>query len=174
MEETQNGVLSQTLDEARLIQKILEGDTDAFQQIVDMHGRNLLSAYRQLARFDGRSSLATWLYRITSNRAIDVLRSRGRRKEVDPAEAPQEYAETREPDPERITYSGQMKQHINKALESLGPKERAAFVLRHYEGLSTAEIGEALGLGLSAAKHAVFRAVRKLKLILAPSGGMGS
>jgi RNA polymerase sigma-70 factor (ECF subfamily) len=50
----------------------------------------------------------------------------------------------------------------------LTPSERAAFVLRHHEGLSIAEIGAALGLDTSAAKHSVFRAVKKMREALQP------
>ena len=48
---------------------------------------------------------------------------------------------------------------------------RAAFTLRHYEGRSIAEIGHTLGLGTSAAKHSIFRAVRKLRVVLGPMRG---
>ena len=54
------------------------------------------------------------------------------------------------------------------ALAALSPLERAAFTLRHYEGRSIDEISAALNLGTSAAKHSVFRAVKKLRLALAP------
>jgi RNA polymerase sigma-70 factor, ECF subfamily len=50
----------------------------------------------------------------------------------------------------------------------LSPLERAAFTLRHYEGRSIDEICALLGLGTSAAKHSVFRAVKKLRAALAP------
>jgi RNA polymerase sigma-70 factor (ECF subfamily) len=50
----------------------------------------------------------------------------------------------------------------------LSPLERAAFTLRHYEGRSIDEISATLGLGTSAAKHSVFRAVKKLRIALAP------
>jgi len=50
----------------------------------------------------------------------------------------------------------------------LSPLERAAFTLRHHEGRSIQEISKMLGLGTSAAKHSVFRAVRKLRVSLAP------
>jgi len=57
---------------------------------------------------------------------------------------------------------------VQDALQELSPLERAAFTLRHYEGRSIDEICETLGLGTSAAKHSVFRAVKKLRLALAP------
>ena len=53
----------------------------------------------------------------------------------------------------------------------LSPLERAAFTLRHYEGRSIAEIGKTLGLGTSATKHSVFRAVRKVRAALEPLRG---
>jgi RNA polymerase sigma-70 factor (ECF subfamily) len=53
----------------------------------------------------------------------------------------------------------------------LTPQERVAFALRHYEGLSIDDIGRTLGVQKSAAKHAVFRAVRKLRAALAPLRG---
>ena len=46
--------------------------------------------------------------------------------------------------------------------------ERAAFTLRHHEGRSIQEISQLLGIGTSAAKHSVFRAVKKLRVALAP------
>ena len=53
-------------------------------------------------------------------------------------------------------------------MSSLTPDERVAFTLRHYEGRSIDEIGRTLGVQKSAAKHAVFRAVRKLREALEP------
>ena len=56
-------------------------------------------------------------------------------------------------------------------MSALSPLERAAFTLRHYEGRSISEIGKTLGLGTSAAKHSVFRAVKKLRAALGPLRG---
>jgi RNA polymerase sigma-70 factor (ECF subfamily) len=72
------------------------------------------------------------------------------------------------PDPERLAESAEVQRRVASALEDLTPLERAAFALRHYEGRSIDEISRTLGLGTSAAKHAVFRAVKKLRIALAP------
>ena len=53
----------------------------------------------------------------------------------------------------------------------LTPTERAAFVLRHFEGRSLEEIGETLGLRTGATKHSIFRAVQKMRRALAPVVG---
>jgi RNA polymerase sigma-70 factor (ECF subfamily) len=72
------------------------------------------------------------------------------------------------PNPERLAQSAEIQRRVQDALLDLSPLERAAFTLRHYEGRSIEEISGTLGLGTSAAKHSVFRAVKKLRAALAP------
>jgi RNA polymerase sigma-70 factor (ECF subfamily) len=72
------------------------------------------------------------------------------------------------PGPERLAASAEIKRRVAAALDGLSPLERAAFTLRHYEGRSIEEISTTLGLGTSAAKHSVFRAVKKLRVALEP------
>ena len=73
-----------------------------------------------------------------------------------------------EPGPDRLAESDQIERQVEHALNTLSPIERSAFVLRHFEQLSIAEIGSRLGSRTSATKHAVFRAVRKLRRELPP------
>ncbi len=72
------------------------------------------------------------------------------------------------PTPERLAYSGQVQKKVAVAMSRLTPVERAAFVLRHFEGSSIEEIARALDLRTSAAKNAVYRAVEKLRAALEP------
>jgi RNA polymerase sigma-70 factor (ECF subfamily) len=74
----------------------------------------------------------------------------------------------KDPDPERLALSGQMKERVEAAMETLSSMERTAFVLRHFEGISIEDIGQTLRIQPNAAKNTVFRAVRKLRLILEP------
>lgn len=136
-----------------------------------------LEAYRSLPRFEGRSRFSTWLHRIAANRALDLLRRQKGREvrlgenreavgglgEEGLAEAPSD-----DPGPERLALSGEIGERVERALDSLTPIERTAFVLRHFENRSIAEIGRALGSRTSATKQAVFRAVRKLRQQLEP------
>ena len=62
---------------------------------------------------------------------------------------------------------------VAEVLRQLSPTERAAFVLRHFEGYSSVEIGRLLGMRPGATRNAVFRAVRKLRLGLGPMLGIG-
>jgi RNA polymerase sigma-70 factor (ECF subfamily) len=182
--------------DATAVAQVRAGNYDAFGVLVERHSRNLfrlafrmtgneqdaedivqetfMKAYRQLAKFDGRASFSTWLYRIAANGSLDLIRSRNRRQEQqEPAmEEGQELASSvsaGDPTPERLAFSVELKNLLAPALEQLSPMERAAFVLRHYEGLSTEDIGQALGVQAGAAKHSVFRAVQKLRRALEPA-----
>jgi RNA polymerase sigma-70 factor (ECF subfamily) len=72
------------------------------------------------------------------------------------------------PGPERLAESAEVRRRVAGALDRLSPLERAAFTLRHFEGRTIEEISRTLGLGTSAAKHSVFRAVKKLRAVLEP------
>jgi RNA polymerase sigma-70 factor (ECF subfamily) len=140
------------------------------QDAEDVVQECFLRAYRQLGRFEARADFGTWLYRIAANCAVDMMRTRGHRLQAK-AEALDETAplpEVKRPGPDRLAESAEIDRLVNEALDDLTAIERAAFTLRHHEGRSIDEICLTLNLGKSAAKHAVFRAVRKLRAALAP------
>ena len=168
------------------------GDRDAFRVLVDRHSRTLfrlafrmtgnepdaedvvqesfLRAYRQLGKFDERASFGTWLYRIAVNCALDLVRSRKRRGEQS-AEGEDDALRTAasaEPAPDRLALSGEVRDRLSQALNELSAAERAAFVLRHFEGLAIDEVSRVLGCQPGAAKHSIFRAVQKLRRALEP------
>jgi RNA polymerase sigma-70 factor (ECF subfamily) len=64
--------------------------------------------------------------------------------------------------------SAEVQDRVQTAMASLSRMERAAFVLRHFEGHSIEEISGVLGLKANAAKHSIFRAVRKMRAALEP------
>ncbi len=179
-------------EEANDVARARAGDQEAFRRLVTSHSQNLfrlayrltgsrenaddvvqeafLRAYRSLHRFDAKSRFGTWLHRIAVNCAMDHLRraqrEAGRR---DPAAGETlERQVSPEPGPQRLAESGQIEHQVRIALDTLSPIERSAFVLRHFEQQSIAEIGRQLGSRTSATKHAVFRAVRKLRHELSP------
>lgn len=174
------------------------GDQDAFRALVECHSRKVfalayritgnehdaeevvqetfLKVHRKLGRFQHRSRFSTWLHRIAVNCAYDFLR-RGRRhlegRQEPPAESsapPREWT-SEDPSAERVLLGQEACERVKMALNLLSPQERTAFVLRHFEGLSSREIADRLGVGQSAAKHAVFRAVQKLRDRLSPYAG---
>lgn len=171
------------------------GDGDAFRTLVDRHSRSVfrlayrmtgneqdaedvvqetfLRAYKQLSRYESRSSFSTWLYRIASNYSLDLIRMRKRhedKRENDNEEGRSvlDTVATPAPDPDRLVLSKEVGQRVTSAMNELSDLERSAFVLRHFEGLSIEEIGGMLGTSLNATKHSIFRAVQKLRRQLEP------
>lgn len=171
------------------------GDRDAFRMLVEQHSRYVyalahrmtgspqdaedvvqeawLKAHKQLSRFEARANFRTWLHRITVNCSIDLIRARRHHEDAhDPADLEvgplSERGAERQITPERMTASGQIADRVQQALGLLTALERAAFTLRHVEGLSIDEVGEKLGLKSSATKHSIFRAVKKMRHALAP------
>jgi RNA polymerase sigma-70 factor (ECF subfamily) len=141
------------------------------QDAEDVVQESFLRAYRQLGRFESRANFGTWLYRIVANCSVDLMRAKQARHDQARGESLDESVDLPaqdRPGPERLAESAELHGKIQTALGGLSPLERAAFTLRHYEGRSIDEISKTLGLGTSAAKHSVFRAVRKLRLALEP------
>jgi len=183
-----------------VVSRVRAGERDAFRILVERHSRSVfrlafrltgheqdaedvvqetfLRAFRQVGRFEERSAFSTWLYRIAVNCSNDLLRQRpraGRRASLDDPDegAVRQLADpAAEADPMRVFAGRQIDGRVKAALGELSDQERSAFVMRHYEGLSIEEIGRVLDLKTSAAKHSVFRAVRKLRRALEPMAEM--
>jgi len=180
------------MTDAATISRARAGDPDAFRQLVEHHSQPIfrlayrmtgnehdaddvvqetfLRVYRQLGRFEERANFGTWLHRIAVNCALDLLRSRGRidrHRGGDPEEAEMTAAST-DPQQDRLLLSAELRDQVAAAMERLSGNERTAFVLRHFEGMPVEEIGKTLGIHVNAAKHTIFRAVRKLREALEP------
>jgi RNA polymerase sigma-70 factor (ECF subfamily) len=174
------------------------GDREGFRLLVERHSRALfrlahrmtgnqhdaedvvqeafLRAYRRLDQFEDRSQVGSWLFRIASNCAYDLLRSRQRRDrhlERDD-DGLVEARPASDAGPERLAEGADVRRGVRAAMDEMSDRERSAFALRHFEGWSIAEIAAALGLDESATKQSIFRAVKKARAVLAPLQGVES
>jgi RNA polymerase sigma-70 factor, ECF subfamily len=70
------------------------------------------------------------------------------------------------PSPERAVLSLEIRERVAEAMNELSPTERAAFLLRHFEGMRIEDVSRVLECQPGAAKHSVFRAVQKLRRAL--------
>jgi RNA polymerase sigma-70 factor, ECF subfamily len=173
-----------------------DGDSEAFRALVERHSRavyrlayrmtgsaqdaedvvqeTFLKAYKQLTRFESRANFGTWLHRIAVNCSIDLIRARPHREtghgdaDLEQFGAAVESTDASGTSPERLMLSTEVQQRIGDAMTGLSRMERAAFMLRHFEGRSIEEISLSLGLKTNATKHSIFRAVRKMRTALEP------
>lgn len=130
----------------------------------DLAQEGFLQAWRSIRKFEGRSSFYTWLHRLTVNLAIDSLRRKGRRVEIElddaiPCSLPGPYANYRRTE---------IRQHINTALAQLSPEHRAVIILKEIEDLQYQEIAEILNLSMGTVMSRLFYARKKLQSILRP------
>jgi RNA polymerase sigma-70 factor (ECF subfamily) len=138
-----------------------------------------VSAFTNLDKFDGRSSLSTWLTRIVVNEALARLRAqRRRRTQLENAGVAvlDTYRETlmrgsQPAGPDVAVAREQMRRLLEHAVGSLPEAFRTVFVLREIEGLSGEETAEVLDIGVATVKTRLLRARRKLQDILAPQIG---
>lgn len=142
----------------RLLLKMTANPDDAF----DLAQETYLKAFTRINQFDGRSSVATWLYRVAVNEALQFLRSAGRTR-----------ARLREISPEQCAESNieqsSIRLDMNDALATLPPSDRAMLLLRYQEGLDYRAIAEVVGCASGTVASRLNRAHRNLREILRKS-----
>ena len=133
---------------------------------------SFLRAYQNLNDFREGSTFETWLTRICINWCKDRLKRR--RIVVYLHQAPVEVDESGpreltslaahpDPSPERRMLSREIRERLHRALDSLSPRQRSVFVLKHFEELSIPEIASLTGLDTGTVKSHLFRAARKIR-----------
>ncbi len=170
-------------DEDAWIRAAARGDRKAFDELVRIKRERVVRIARQitgnledaldvaqvvfmrvwsgLGGFDMDRRFDTWLHRVTVNAAIDHCRSRRARPEapfptIEPA-APQSS------DPEARVDLARLRNAFRTLSLALPPQQRAAFVLRDMEGLSTTDVARALGLAESTVRNHLMQARRSLR-----------
>ncbi|MCB1896630.1 MAG: RNA polymerase sigma factor RpoE [Rhodocyclaceae bacterium] len=171
----------------RLVERVQNGDKQAFGLLVAKYQRKLMrllsrlirdaaevedvaqetfvKAYRALPSFRGDSAFYTWLYRIGINTAKNYLVSQGRRAptstgfDSEEAESFDEGEQLRDINtPERMLLSKQIGETVESAMEALPDDLRTAIVLRELEGLSYEEIAGIMGCPIGTVRSRIFRA----------------
>ena len=180
------------MNELLLISRARGGDREAFGELVEQYRDNVyrlayrmcgnaydadeaaqeafVAAWRALPNFRGDAKFSTWLYRLTTNAAIDVMRREKRHQTVgdgemvdlaDDADSPQETVERTE-----------QQETVQKALATLSEEYREVLLLRYMEELDYAEIAEVLQLPSGTVKSRINRAKAALKTALLKSGNI--
>ena len=146
----------------RVARAIVGDDTEA-ESIVQ---ETFVTAYLNLAGFEGRSELETWLTRIAINKARDLLRSR--KRSLVPFGLAGENASFPEPvdgrpDAEQNAIARQLGVAIDRAIDDLSAQQKVIFRLRLLEDLPLEEIARLMGLRPGTVRAHLFRAVHKVR-----------
>ena len=184
------------MTEQELVRAAAGGDTEAFERLVrtyenkiyhlalrmcgsseeasDIAQEAFLAAWRGLPSFRGEANFATWLYRLTSNAAIDYLRRQKKERgdmsvddedlgldAVDTGHGPQDAAERTE-----------VRTAVAAGLQQLSEGHRQVLVLREIQGLSYEEIADVLEVDLGTVKSRISRARTALRKILLENGNL--
>lgn len=127
----------------------------------------LLTIFRKVHTFQGKSAFSSWVYRITLNAVYMKLRSKKKEQAVSLEDAfptfngagyHQEKIRDWSESAESRLFTNETKDAIQKAVNQLPEKEKVVFILRDVEGLSTEKVGEVLELSTPAVKSRLHRA----------------
>ena len=187
-------------DEQNIIRQVIEGNSDAFEALVldnqtqvynlclkmtgneedafDLSQEAFLKAYTNLSKFRGESKFSVWLYRLTGNICIDFIRKKRRLRESSLSSDGDDGddAEFQIPDdrfsPETELEKKELNRAVNEGLLQLPAEYREILILRELNGLSYDDISKALALDIGTVKSRIFRARKKLCMILLRHGNI--
>ncbi len=175
--------------EEQLVKDLKEGKVEAFDGLVNLFQRKiyslsfnltrnqmdaqdvtqevLLTIFKKIDTFQGKSAFSSWVYRVTINASYMKLRSRKKEQYVSmddvlpsfngsgfQKERVQDWSERAE----SPLLANEVKSIIEKAVEQLPEKEKVVFLLRDVDELSTEKVGEILDLSVPAVKSRLHRA----------------
>jgi RNA polymerase sigma-70 factor, ECF subfamily len=152
----------------RVVRAILRNEEDA----EDAMQQAYVNAYAHLRQFSGHARFSTWLTRIAVNEALARIRTRRRYEPIDEEPSNVEPLTLPTPgDPERQAFSGELRILLESAIDHLPDGGREVFMLREVEGMSTADVADALSVSEDVVKTRLSRARRELRRTLLEQAG---
>lgn len=136
----------------------------------DVHQTVFVEAWRDLARFSGRSSFKTWLFAIARHRCLDALKIGKRRRARFTADEDAPEPADAAPDAEASLAERSMLPPLERCLDTLRPESRTAVLLRFQEAMSYEEMGQATGELAGSLQARVARAMPVLRKCLEAAG----
>jgi len=184
------------VDELKLISKAQKGDRKAFESLIKAHEKNVynlalkllknredvldaaqdafLKAWISIGSFRGDSGFSAWLYRLTYNTCLDVLRKakKGEIISLTSDDEEEKVSDVRDdaPTPEEHAEKKELRKTVRDAVDALPDEYRQIIIMREFTGLSYGEIADATGLNEGTVKSRLSRARQKLAEILRQTG----
>ncbi|MFQ6091066.1 MAG: RNA polymerase sigma factor [bacterium] len=180
-------------DDWEFVERLKAGEAAAFRELVERYKKRayyialdlmgnhedaedisqeaFIKVYQSIGSFRGDAQFSSWLYRILVNLCMSEKRKKTSKNiEYYGDSIPEEIHHVDDSDsqdhPEAVVRSRRIQEHIREALEKLPPKQKAVFVLRHYQQLPIKEIARVMKLSEGTVKSHLFRTVRKLREFL--------
>lgn len=174
-------------DDYELVRGFISGDEQAFNQLavryqrrIYWHARRmvgshddadeivqevLMTMYKKLSTFNFKSSLYTWIYKITSTRSINLINKNKLKKFISLGSA--KFSESSYSDDVIVNFEQKEKiDRMENLLQKLPLKQREIFILRKFNDLSYEEISEITGKSVGALKANYFHAFKKIKNLM--------
>jgi len=176
-------------EEEQLVKDLQAGKTESFERLATLFQKKiyalsfnltrnamdsedvtqevLLTLFKKIHTFQGKSAFSSWVYRITLNASYMKLRSRKKDQSISIEELlpsfngsgfQQEKIQDWSENTESLLFDNETRETIQKAVDLLPDKEKVVFLLRDVEGLSTEKVSEILELTIPAVKSRLHRA----------------
>ncbi len=178
--------------ELQHIAQAKQGDADAFAHLVRAYETSVyrlalrmcgnshdaeeaaqeafVSAWKGLPSFRGESKFSSWLYQLTTNACLDLLRREKRHRGAVPLDEQTELVG--DGTPQQAAEDAELRDILQQALQALSDDHRQIFLLRQMRQLSYDEIGKLLGLEVGTVKSRLSRAKKQLRQILLQQGNL--
>lgn len=186
------------MEESELLRLAASGDRDAFAGLMERYEKRVyhqalrllndaedaadvtqevfFKVWRGLPRFEGGSAFSTWLYRLTDNAAIDLLRREKKRQGDASLDDPAAVVLPADPNPtpQQALEAGELRQAVKRGLARLSDEHRRVLVLRELDGLSYEQIAGIMEVPAGTVKSRIARARLALAKILREDGNFSA
>lgn len=192
---TQEKTVSERDIDWAIVQKVQAGNVGAFDQLVQKYREHIFSviynmtsnredasdlaqetfikAFQAIARFKGKSSFFTWIYRIAINTTMTFLKKRSRRRFISYEKIDEEVSNTEiferltaKNRSEKGALVSELQEKLNDSLQKLSPKHRTVVILHEIEGLEHAQIAEITKVSVGTVRSRLHYAKQQLQSYL--------
>ncbi len=182
---------SSSAHDLALMQRVKSGDTEAFQELVEIHQHRVIGTvakmlgddrdaedvsqqvfirvWKSAGRYEPTAKFTTWLFTITRNLVFNELRRRKRHRlvplesSVEDDEPVRQTADPKVKSPDTVVLDAEMQDAIQRAIEALPETQRMAVILRRYDETPYEDIAQILEITVPAVKSLLFRARTELR-----------
>jgi RNA polymerase sigma factor (sigma-70 family) len=145
------------------LQRFVRGMTKQTSLVEEILDDTMMVVWRKAYTFNHRSKVSTWIFAIAYRQSLKALERSGALEET----GIDERADASAPGPDEALQQQEVRKHLDDALHTLSPEQRAVMELTYYFGYACREIAEIMGCPVDTVKTRMFYARRKLKASLA-------